>query len=407
MLPLISVNHLGKTYGAKSVFEDLSLIINEREKIGLIGHNGSGKSTLLRILAGLEYHDDGEITHYKKIQISYMPQRPVFEPGDTPQIVVGKALQHRRDRILEYENICAQVAEAKDAKEIERLSHLQEQLQTEIEAHGGWELQHDIEGMLRRLNLPQSILNWCNSIGSVVDSDRENAINELSHLKGNCRNLVIFSKTFINTMDKSYMKFTQFHMDILEELDNENGIVRSPYFIEGCYVVYSIKNKCLTLWVFQDNIDKYLSIPTYYICVSPKDKIKGEGHQLDCMILPLLDNCMEANLRDYIDMVLDYLCLRQWAEVQLGKRTTTIKKEVKKNKKTQIVTEAGLDYYLFDSKWYTEISNDESFQVSGHFRLQPYGDGTRRLIWINEFTKNGYHRKATIDKVKDGEIVLE
>lgn len=39
-------------------------------------------------------------------------------------------------------------------------------------------------------------------------------------------------------------------------------------------------------------------------------------------------------------------------------------------------------------------------------RLQPYGDGTRRLIWIKEFTKNGYHRKATIDKVKDGEVIL-
>ncbi len=256
-------------------------------------------------------------------------------------------------------------------------------------------------------NLPKSILNWCNNIGSVVDSDRDNAINELSLVKGNCRNLVIFSKTFINTMDKSYMKFTQFHVDILKELDNENGIVRSPYFMEGCYVVYRIKNGCLTLWVFQDNIDKYLSIPTYYICVSPKDKIKGKVHQLDCMVLPLLDNCMEVNLRDYIDMVLDYLCLRQWAEVELGKRTTTTKKEVKINKKTQIVTEAGLDYYEFDSKWYTKISNDESFQVSGHFRLQPYGDGTRRLIWINEFTKNGYHRKATIDKVKDGDIVLE
>jgi hypothetical protein len=65
---------------------------------------------------------------------------------------------------------------------------------------------------LDKRNLPQSILNWCNSIGSVVDSDRENAINELSHLKGNCRNLVIFSKTFINTMGKSYMKFTQLHV---------------------------------------------------------------------------------------------------------------------------------------------------------------------------------------------------
>ena len=105
-------------------------------------------------------------------------------------------------------------------------------------------------------------------------------------------------------------------------------------------------------------------------------------------------------------MVLDYLCLRQWAEVQLGKVSTTVRKEVKKKKKNQNVTGPGLDYYRFDSKWYTEICNDESFKVSGHFRLQPYGDGTRRLIWINEFTKNGYHRKATIDKVKDGEVSL-
>ena len=255
-------------------------------------------------------------------------------------------------------------------------------------------------------NLPESIINWCNNIGSVVDSDRENAIRELSVVKGNCRNLVLFSRTFIDTMDKSYMKFTQFHKDVLEELDDENGIVRSPYFVKGCYVVYRIKNGCLTLWVFHDEIDKYLSIPTYYLCVSPKDKIKGTGHQLDCMVLSLLDGCDELGLRDYIDMVLDYLCLRQWAEVQMGKVTTSMRKEVKKKKKTQVVIEPGLDYFLFDSKWYTEISNDEAFTVSGHFRLQPYGDGTRRLIWINEFTKNGYHRKATIDKVKDGEVTL-
>ena len=90
---------------------------------------------------------------------------------------------------------------------------------------------------LDKRDLPQSILNWCRNIGNVIDSDRENAIKELSHVKGNCRHLVVFSKTFIDTMDKSYMKFTQFHMDILDELDNENGIVRSPYFIEGWYVV--------------------------------------------------------------------------------------------------------------------------------------------------------------------------
>lgn len=52
-------------------------------------------------------------------------------------------------------------------------------------------------------DLPQSILNWYSKVGSDVDSDRENAIRELSKIKGNCRNLVVFSKTFIDTMDKS------------------------------------------------------------------------------------------------------------------------------------------------------------------------------------------------------------
>ena len=50
-------------------------------------------------------------------------------------------------------------------------------------------------------DLPQSIFNWYSNVGSVVDSDRENAIRELSRIKGNCRNLVILSKTFIDTMD--------------------------------------------------------------------------------------------------------------------------------------------------------------------------------------------------------------
>lgn len=43
-------------------------------------------------------------------------------------------------------------------------------------------------------DLPQSILNWYSKVGSDVDSDRENAIRELSKIKGNCRNLVVFSK---------------------------------------------------------------------------------------------------------------------------------------------------------------------------------------------------------------------
>ena len=139
MLPLITVQKLGKSYGAKSVFEDLNLIVTEREKIGLIGHNGCGKSTFLKILAGLEYYDDGEITHHKKVHIAYLPQNPTFAEDDTPQTVVAKALEPRRARINAYELLCTQIAEAQTPKEIERLSHEQEQLQAEIEQHGGIE----------------------------------------------------------------------------------------------------------------------------------------------------------------------------------------------------------------------------------------------------------------------------
>ena len=211
-------------------------------------------------------------------------------------------------------------------------------------------------------------------------------------------------------MDKSYKKFTHLHIDLLEECEGECGVVISPYFIHGSCVVYSIDHGSLTIWVFQtipNTVGEKFSIPSYYIVVSPKDKIQGDGHQLDCMVVKMLDNFFELNFRDYIDMVLDYLCLRQWADVEISEVHTKIKKEIKDKKKTKVVVEDGITYFNFDSKWYTEISNDESFQVSGHFILQPYDDGTRKLIWINEFTKHGYHRKATIDKVKDGEISLE
>lgn len=253
---------------------------------------------------------------------------------------------------------------------------------------------------------PQSIKRFFSNVNNTMTEDRKAVINELYRLRNNCKKLAVFSKRFVDAMDKSYMKFTQFHMDILEECDGENGVVKSPYFAPSSYVVYSIKNGSLSLWIFHnlpnDN-NRLMAIPTYYIVASPKDRIKGEGHQLDCMIIQMLDHCQELNLRDYINMVLDYLCLRQWAEIEIAEIKTTQKKEVKEKKKVKIIIEDGISYFTFDSKWFTEICNNNEFIVSGHFRLQPYGDGSRRLIWINEFIKHGYHRKALIERAGEGE----
>ncbi len=158
MLPLMSLQKLSKAFGAQTLFEELSLMISEREKIGLIGHNGSGKSTLLKIIAGLEHYDDGNIEYHQKVQVSYLPQIPAFEDDDTPQTIVEKALAPQRARIERYEAICAELA-ANNGANIDKLSQEQDALQAEIDLHGGWELQHRITGILQKLSLPQDILN--------------------------------------------------------------------------------------------------------------------------------------------------------------------------------------------------------------------------------------------------------
>lgn len=256
-------------------------------------------------------------------------------------------------------------------------------------------------------DLPNSIFIFWKNINNTIVEERILAIKEFSKLKNNCKHLVKFSKTFVDALDKSSYNFCQFHKKILKKLDGECGILQSPYFLKGSYVVYSIKNTSITLWIFQNNISNYISIPTYYIIASPNDEYDYHTHKVDVMCIPLLDNCYEFNLQDYIDMTLDYLCLREWADVEIKEIKTIIQKEVIKNKKKIIKKDEGLSYFTFDSKWYTELINDNDFKVSGHFRLQHYSNGKQKLIWINEYTKHGYHRQASIEKYKEGKIILD
>ncbi len=75
---LLSCESLGKSYGVKPLFTDLSLGLCEGDHVGLIGPNGSGKSTLLKILAGLENPDRGARSVRRQLRVGYVPQEPSF-----------------------------------------------------------------------------------------------------------------------------------------------------------------------------------------------------------------------------------------------------------------------------------------------------------------------------------------
>ncbi len=89
---LLSCNALGKGFGARPLFENLSFGISEGDRVGLIGPNGSGKSTLLKLLAGLEDPDAGTLSLRRGTRMGYVPQDPEFAPGKTVEEIVADGL---------------------------------------------------------------------------------------------------------------------------------------------------------------------------------------------------------------------------------------------------------------------------------------------------------------------------
>ena len=93
MAVLLSVSALRKSFGARVLFENLSLALSEGDRTGLIGPNGSGKTTLLEILAGRESSDTGARALRKQTKLAYVPQDSVFGPEDTAGSVLRRALE--------------------------------------------------------------------------------------------------------------------------------------------------------------------------------------------------------------------------------------------------------------------------------------------------------------------------
>ncbi len=79
MSPLISCKSVTKSFGAQALFQNINLMIDSGDKIGVIGPNGSGKSTLLKIICGLEEADSGQVICQKFVRLSYLAQEDVFD----------------------------------------------------------------------------------------------------------------------------------------------------------------------------------------------------------------------------------------------------------------------------------------------------------------------------------------
>lgn len=121
---LLNATNLTKSYTEKPLLENLSLYINERDKIGLIGVNGTGKSTLLRIAAGLEEADSGIITMTKGVRTGFLPQMPTFSEKNTvlEQVMHNVTANNRESMEYECKSMLLELGIHEFNKPIEQLS---------------------------------------------------------------------------------------------------------------------------------------------------------------------------------------------------------------------------------------------------------------------------------------------
>jgi ATP-binding cassette subfamily F protein uup len=93
---LLNTSKISKSFGATPLFRNLSLSIQEGDRLGLIGPNGSGKSTLLQILAGRMEADSGDVVLRGGTRIVYVPQDSVFNTGESVREVMRRAMRSAR-----------------------------------------------------------------------------------------------------------------------------------------------------------------------------------------------------------------------------------------------------------------------------------------------------------------------
>jgi ATP-binding cassette subfamily F protein 3 len=132
---MISVEQLTVEFGGSPLFDEISFLVNPKDKIALVGKNGAGKTTLLRIFAGKQNPTRGKVTIPKDLTIGYLPQHMIHNEGTTVMQEAEKAFEHITDLQAEIEQMNVELAERTDYESedyhrlLEKLTHDNELLQ--------------------------------------------------------------------------------------------------------------------------------------------------------------------------------------------------------------------------------------------------------------------------------------
>ncbi len=151
-MALLTLRSIRKDFGIKEVLKEGNFVLEQRDRVGLIGTNGSGKSTLLKMIAGMEPIDGGEIDIPSGIKVVYLPQQPPVDEEKTVLEQIFADCGEVMTLIQDYETVSAQLATT-TGKEHDRLMSRLSTLTQEMDRAEAWELETQAKVMLNQLGI--------------------------------------------------------------------------------------------------------------------------------------------------------------------------------------------------------------------------------------------------------------
>lgn len=248
---MIAVSNIQLSFGGRAIFDNISFLINDNDKIGLTGRNGAGKSTLLKVLKGLHPIDGGDIMYPKETVIGYLPQE-LHTQSDLSVIQETKKAFELATQYLEEKEKIMHEMETRTDYESDSYMHLIERLgevEHQIEIHDGYSIDEQTERVLKGLGFEPF--------------DFEKSMKSLS---GGWQMRVELAKILLQKPDLVLLDEPTNHLDIESVLWLEKFLKEYP----GAVIMVSHDRSFLdnitarTIEVISGNIDDYPAPYTRY-----------------------------------------------------------------------------------------------------------------------------------------------
>ncbi|MGV3025867.1 ABC-F family ATP-binding cassette domain-containing protein [Clostridium thermobutyricum] len=241
---LLTLENISKSYSEKVLLKEVSLGINDKDKIGIIGINGAGKSTFLKIISGREEFFDGKRVAGKNVKIEYLSQNEKVEEDCTVLEQIFKSDSEEMKILLEYESLLDEINNGNNEKQ-DRLINLQ----SKIDSLNLWELETSAKNILTKLG----IVNYNQKMRELSGGQRKRVFLAAALIKP-CDLLILDEPT--NHLDYKSIEWLE------EYLNSRSGalvmITHDRYFLDR------VVNKIVeldrgNLFTYEGNYSKYLT----------------------------------------------------------------------------------------------------------------------------------------------------